>query len=194
MLKLRSPLGLSPTGVGPALLLMQLPLLAAALIARQRWPASTLLPFEPSVVWRSIGGAWLCAGIALWALTLRCFLREFPRGRLIVDGPYRLCRHPLYASLFVFVLPGIALLLHTWTVLVAALLGDVFSWVLVEREELELDRTFGDEWRVYRSRTSRLFPFPASGRVSRSVAAALWTAAASFCVYVALALPLMAAK
>jgi protein-S-isoprenylcysteine O-methyltransferase Ste14 len=197
MLKLRSPLGLSPTGVGPALMLIQLPLLAAAAIARLRWPESTQLPLPPNALSRVLGAGWIVAGVALWGRTLIGFLREFPRGWLIVDGPYRYCRHPLYASLFVFVLPGVSLLAHTWTILVAGLVGDALTWALVTREERELERTFGAEWRAYRARTSRLIPFPPSGRLRRSVAAVGWVMVATYLAYAAIggpALQLMAAS
>lgn len=184
MLKLRSPLGLSATGVGPTLLLSQLPLLAAAVFALRRWPAATRLPFEPSLFVRVLGGAWLASGIALWAMTLLWFLRGFPSGKLIVDGPYRYCRHPLYASLFVFVMPGASLLLHTWTILVAALAGAALTWALVAREESELEQAFAAEWRAYRKRTSRLLPLPPNPGLPRSLATVFWSAVTGFCVYI----------
>lgn len=152
VLHIASPKGLSPTGVGPVLFAGQLLLVGVALLAAPD------LPPPPTAV-RLLGVCWLAAGIVLWATTLRIFLREFPRGALIVDGPYRLTRNPLYASLIVFVVPALALITGAWTLLVAALLGAAIAYPLVLREEHDLERTFGDEWRRYRARTSWLVPW-----------------------------------
>lgn len=153
MLRIESPKGLSPTGVGPMLLVGQLFLVGAAFLVT---PAAT----PPPLAVRILGLCWAAAGIALWASTLRVFLRQFPEGTLIVDGPYRYSRHPLYASLIVFVTPGLALITGAWMLLVAALAGVALAYPLILSEERELERTFGDEWLDYRARTSWLFPFP----------------------------------
>ena len=139
----------------------QLLLLAVAIVATLSWPALTSIPAGPAL--RVVGGVWGAAGLAMWALTLRVFLEGFPRGELVVHGPYRFCRHPLYASLIVFVVPGIALIAASWAILVAALLGAALAYPLTRREERDLDRTFGAVWRDYRAHTSWLFPLPPRG-------------------------------
>lgn len=160
MLHLTSPKGLSPTGVGPALIVTQLGFVTLAVAASQRWPAQTRLAPALDRPLTVIGALWLALGIMLWALTLRRFIHDFPRGELITTGTYRYSRHPLYASLCLFLIPASALLAHTWTLLLAALAGTLVTSLAVAREERELERSFGDTWRSYRVRTSRLVPLP----------------------------------
>jgi protein-S-isoprenylcysteine O-methyltransferase Ste14 len=157
VLNIQSPKGLSPTGVGPLLMLGQLLLVALAIGAARQWPSSA---GTPAPLLRAAGIVWLGFGLLTWALTLRRFLREFPTGELIVSGPYRWSRNPLYASMLVFVIPGLALITGMWTLLPAALGGVALCYVLVKKEERELERVFGADWRAYRARTSWLFPWP----------------------------------
>jgi protein-S-isoprenylcysteine O-methyltransferase Ste14 len=156
VLNIQSPKGLSPTGVGPLLMLGQLLLVALAVAAARHWPSSAGSP----PLLRAAGVVWLALGVLIWALTLRRFLREFPSGELIVTGTYRWSRNPLYASMLVFVIPGLALMTGMWTLLPAALGGVALCYVLVKKEERELERVFGAAWRAYRARTSWLFPWP----------------------------------
>jgi len=158
VLHIRSPKGLSPTGVGPVIFVGQLVLLAAAIAATQLWPSFTSVP--SSLALRVIGGVWLAVGLVMWGLTLRVFLEKFPRGELIVDGTYRFSRNPLYASLIVFVVPAVGLMAASWPILLAAILGAALAYPLIRREERDLERTFGTAWRDYRARTSWLFPLP----------------------------------
>lgn len=153
VLHIHSPKGLSPTGVGPIVMVGQLLLVVAALLTMPSGPT-------PPAIVRTLGVGWVIVGIAFWATTLRIFLREFPRGQLIVTGPYRFTRHPLYASLIVFVIPGTALITGAWALLAAALGGVALAYPLTLSEEADLERTFGDEWLAYRAHTSWLFPWP----------------------------------
>lgn len=158
-----SPRGLSPTGVGPAIMVGDLAFLAVAIVANRLWPEASRFLVEPSLPLTIAGALWIALGVALWALTLRSFLHGFPRGELITTGPYGLCRHPLYASFVLFVVPGIGLVTQTWTILLAALAGIALTSTLIPREERAMDLEFGAAWRDYCARTSRLVPLPHTG-------------------------------
>ena len=74
---------------------------------------------------------------------------------LIVEGPYRLSRNPIYLALLVL-LVGYVLRLGS---LSPVLLPLLFFWVLtrrfIEPEEEALRRAFGDEAEAYLARTRR---------------------------------------
>jgi len=77
---------------------------------------------------------------------------------LVTDGVYRHIRHPMYSAHFLW---GIAqaLLLQNWIAGPALLVVFVpFCLVRVPHEERLMLETFGDEYRVYMSRTGRIFP------------------------------------
>ena len=85
-------------------------------------------------------------------------LRAFEDQVLVTHGPYRVIRHPGYAaSCLVWI--GAALAFGSWpaAALVAALLLLAYGW-RIRAEETLLEATFGEAYRDYAARTSRLLP------------------------------------
>lgn len=86
---------------------------------------------------------------------------------LVVNGPYRWVRHPMYAVLYMY-LTAVFLLTRNWLVGVvslAALTAIIFR--RLKQEEETMIEKFGDEYREYMRRTGRFLPRP--GEVARSV-------------------------
>ena len=79
-----------------------------------------------------------------------------PDACLVTTGPYRWIRHPMYASLLLFML-GIALYRHAWPnyLGLVLLVGAVFG--KMHREEAHLHMRFED-YSDYVKRTHRLIP------------------------------------
>jgi protein-S-isoprenylcysteine O-methyltransferase Ste14 len=80
-------------------------------------------------------------------------------AELVTHGVYRLARHPMYLSVYVFAV-GQALLVPNWiggpSMLVSSLL---IHAVRVPREEAMMEDHYGDAWRTYRDRSNRYWPF-----------------------------------
>jgi protein-S-isoprenylcysteine O-methyltransferase Ste14 len=81
-----------------------------------------------------------------------------PQHELVTSGIYRYVRHPIYLA---FSLWGLAqaFLLPNWAVAVSGpiILAILFS-IRIPREEQMMIDTFGDDYRVYMSRTARFVP------------------------------------
>ncbi len=78
-------------------------------------------------------------------------------GGMVVDGPYAYVRHPQYTGLFI-VMVG---MLIQWPTIITALMFPVLIYVyyrLSRREEEEMMKTFGDEYRWYREMTPMFLP------------------------------------
>ncbi len=77
--------------------------------------------------------------------------------RLVTEGPYRYIRHPLYTAGLVFFV-SLAVMTESWFLLAA--LAVMFGVLLlrVPKEEANLLRAYGDEYRRYRQRTGRFLP------------------------------------
>jgi protein-S-isoprenylcysteine O-methyltransferase Ste14 len=73
-----------------------------------------------------------------------------PTGHLVVVGPYRYVRNPMYLAVLAIIL-GQSLLFGSWAVLVYAgmVLVAVVFFVRIY-EEPTLEREYGDEYRAYR--------------------------------------------
>jgi len=84
-----------------------------------------------------------------------------PVGRtepLVVVGPYRVVRHPMYGGILLM-LAGVALAVdHTWAWLGAAFVWIWFAAVLTPFEERELRALFGPAYEAYARGTPRFVP------------------------------------
>lgn len=97
--------------------------------------------------------------------TLMKLLRRVPMaesmGRvepLVVAGPYRYVRHPLYSGVIALTF-GIGLVVdHPWALLGAGALYLWFAIVLTPFEERELKVLFGRDYEEYMRRTRRFLP------------------------------------
>lgn len=77
---------------------------------------------------------------------------------LIVQGPYRWLRHPMYLGLIIFPM-GAGLVFGSWVGMALPLiLAGMFIWRIGDEEKL-LRQEFGERWDAYCRRTWRLVPY-----------------------------------
>ncbi len=97
-------------------------------------------------------------GSVFWISSIIAVMTAFKAHRLCTTGPFALCRHPVYASWILFILPGISLLINSWLLLTAPL---VMYWVLcsnVSKEDRYLEEYFGMDYESYRERVPAVIP------------------------------------
>jgi len=120
-------------------------------------------PF-PALPARLLGGVLLVVSGALvkWAKdTMRRagtnVRPDQPATTIVVDGPFRFTRNPLYlgtTGLYI----GVALLIDAlWPLVLLVPLLVIVEWGVVRREERYLDAKFGSTYRAYRARVRRWF-------------------------------------
>ena len=84
------------------------------------------------------------------------FIRE--NHVLVTQGVYQKIRHPMYLSFFMWAI-GQALIIDNWLAGPLGLLAmTMIYWFRVPREERQLLRQFGAEYKSYQKRTGRLLP------------------------------------
>jgi protein-S-isoprenylcysteine O-methyltransferase Ste14 len=76
--------------------------------------------------------------------------------RLVVTGPYRLVRHPLYATEMICMV-GLVIQFALWPAGIAFLIQCMFQLERMQIEERLLSRTF-PEYEIYANNTARLIP------------------------------------
>jgi protein-S-isoprenylcysteine O-methyltransferase Ste14 len=78
-----------------------------------------------------------------------------PTTAIVTSGPFRYSRNPLYVSLTLLYL-GVSLLINSlWIVLLVIPLLGVIQRGVIAREEVYLERKFGEEYLNYKSRVRR---------------------------------------
>jgi protein-S-isoprenylcysteine O-methyltransferase Ste14 len=132
--------------------------LIVGVVISRRLPALNL----PHRLETIAGGALIAAWLVLMLAAIRVMRRENasirpdrPSQALVVTGPFRFTRNPLYLGL-VFVYCGLAILLNAlWALLLLpAVIVIMRRWV-IDREEAYLERAFGAEYRDYKARVRR---------------------------------------
>lgn len=86
-----------------------------------------------------------------------------PARRLVVAGPYRYSRNPVYVG-YLAVLVGIFLLSGDMLLLLYAVAFFFYLRLFVRREEPDLLERFGDEYRQYLLTVPRWLGLPTGGR------------------------------
>jgi protein-S-isoprenylcysteine O-methyltransferase Ste14 len=128
------------------------------------------LPYLQERLWPSTG-AWLAGGLAAqatglaFAIWARSTLGENWAGRitvgatqeLVIRGPYRLVRHPIYSGLLVGIL-GTAVITGELRAFLGFLLVLAGVLIKIRREEAALQLHFGGAYQEYARRVPGLVP------------------------------------
>jgi protein-S-isoprenylcysteine O-methyltransferase Ste14 len=100
----------------------------------------------------AILGAW---SIGLFRRAHTSFLPIRSATTLVISGPYRVTRNPMYMAL-VCLYVGLALWFDVfWALVLLPLVLVAVQYYVIVREEEYLERKFGDEYRQYKARVRR---------------------------------------
>ncbi len=105
-----------------------------------------------------LGLTLIMIGAPFFVISVRTVMRAYNADKLVTDGIYRCCRHPLYASWVVFIVPGIVLLLNSWIVLTTPIFMYFISRRLARKEETYLESLFGSEYLGYKKNVPCILP------------------------------------
>jgi len=121
---------------------------------------------------RALGGLTIAAGIGLMLYCAGLFAKvgrgtpipAAPPENLVIRGPYRFSRNPIYVAdvavwLGIFLFEG-----HAALVLYTVLATLVAELVIVFWEEPDLMRRFGSDYEAYREKVPRWLPLGLGGR------------------------------
>jgi protein-S-isoprenylcysteine O-methyltransferase Ste14 len=127
-------------------------------------------PFNVSVIPRSDGvlvvAAILCVCGFAFCLWARAVLGRNWSGtvtlkeghELIVRGPYRLVRHPIYTGLLAMIIATVIQQGHIAGI-IGLVLVFVSLWIKLSEEEQVMLKQFPDQYAAYQQRVRRLIPF-----------------------------------
>jgi protein-S-isoprenylcysteine O-methyltransferase Ste14 len=137
----------------------------AALLLGLRLQSSFPLPLLlPKTLRTFLSGALLGTGITIGALAVREMKSagtniqpQQPTTVLVVEGPYRFTRNPIYLSM-ALIYSGLAVLTNAlWPLLLLPLPLQLLKRGVIEREEHYLERKFGEQYQRYKESVPRWF-------------------------------------
>jgi protein-S-isoprenylcysteine O-methyltransferase Ste14 len=136
-----------------------------AFILGLRLQSSFPLPLLlPKLLRTFLSGTLLGTGITIGALAVRemksagtSVRPQQPTTALVVEGPYRLTRNPIYLSM-TLIYSGLAMLANAlWPLLLLPLPLQLLKRGVIEREEHYLEHKFGEQYQSYKESVPRWF-------------------------------------
>ena len=78
--------------------------------------------------------------------------------KMVMDGPYRMIRHPMYTAALSISL-GLACLIQSWAFLCVFCIYLVLIFPLIQMEEGGLRKAYGEPYGSYQQKTRKIIPF-----------------------------------
>jgi protein-S-isoprenylcysteine O-methyltransferase Ste14 len=138
-------------------------LFVAAFVLGQRLQSSFPLPLLlPKTLRIFLGGALVGTSITTAALAVRemrsagtSVQPQKPTTALVVEGPYRFTRNPLYLSM-TLLYSGLTLLTNAlWPLLLLPIALQILKRGVIQREERYLEHKFGEQYQRYKESVPR---------------------------------------
>jgi len=105
-----------------------------------------------------LGIVLIIIGVPFYIISIKSVRRAYNADEIVTDGIFRCCRHPLYSSWVVFIVPGIAFLANSWIALTIPIFMYLILRILVRKEEVYLENVFGSEYIKYKKEVPCIFP------------------------------------
>ena len=157
---------LNPLGIGPKIATILLPWLAGSIILSRRCNRYFEYSAGNSQILHISGIVLMVVGLVFYFSTVRLLLKGLKENRLIISGPYSICRNPLYVSLILLIIPALSLILNSWLVLTSSIVGFILFKLFINSENRELEKFFGEDYLKYKRETPEFFPLTIAKRKS----------------------------
>jgi protein-S-isoprenylcysteine O-methyltransferase Ste14 len=105
-----------------------------------------------------LGIALILIGVPFFIIPIKKVTHAYNANALVTDGIFRCCRHPLYASWVVFIVPGIFFLINSWIGLTTPIFMYFILRLLVRKEETYLESVFGSKYLEYKKNVPCILP------------------------------------
>ena len=146
-------------GIGPKMAIVLLPWLAGSIVLSCVKKKLFVFTSAENNLILIAGIVLMLFGLIFYFSTVRLLLKGLKETRLMTEGPYSLCQNPLYASIMLFIIPALSLILNSWLVLTSSFVGYILFRIFIKNEYDELEKFFGEEYLKYRNKTPEFFFF-----------------------------------
>lgn len=107
-----------------------------------------------------VGVILIALGVILWiqAVLISKIDKNIAENKLVTTGAYAWVRNPIYSA-FAIIFTGVLCLQNNLFLLIFPFIYWVFMSILVKKEEVVLEKTFGEEYLLYKSKVNRCIPW-----------------------------------
>jgi protein-S-isoprenylcysteine O-methyltransferase Ste14 len=137
-------------GSGDKITVFTLPFAVAVIILNMLYPQWFKMNIGLAGI--IIGSVFLCFGVPFWLISVVQMLKAVPKNQLITKGPFSLILHPIYTSVALPVIPGLAFVFDIWVLLLIGVILYIISRFFRGEEEKKLEGVFSKEYEIYRSK------------------------------------------
>lgn len=149
---------MSKWGVGPVFVSLSVSYGIIMLAISRYFHPAFHIPFVPYRILRISGLGLILIGVPFFIISVKTVMKAYNADALVTQGIFGCCRHPLYSSWVVFIVPGIVLLVNSWIGLTAPVFMYFLLCRLVIKEERYLESVLGSEYLDYKKRVPCIFP------------------------------------
>ena len=149
---------MSRWGIGPLFAALSIGYGIVTLAISRYYYPSFQIDFLPIWFLYSIGIALIFFGVPFWIISVITVMRAYNANELVTKGVFKCCRHPVYASWVVFIVPGITLLMKNWLGMFTPIFMYFILRLLVKKEEIYLENVFGSQYREYKNKIPSILP------------------------------------
>jgi protein-S-isoprenylcysteine O-methyltransferase Ste14 len=147
-------------GVGPKIAIVLLPWLTITIILTCIKHSLFCYAPEGDNILLIPGILLMVFGLGFYFSTVRLLLNGLRETRLVTNGAFSLCQNPLYASIILFIIPALSLIMNSWLILTSSIVGYIMFKIYIKKEYTELEHIFGEDYIKYRNETPEFFPRP----------------------------------
>lgn len=147
-------------GIGPKIASILLPWLTLTIILSSISKGLFKYSSANTKIVLTAGIVLMGCGLIFYSSTVRLLVKGLKETRLITSGPYSFCQNPLYASIVLFIIPALSLILNSWLILTSSLIGYLMFKIFIPHECKELEKFFGVKYTEYKKNTPEFFPVP----------------------------------
>ncbi|MBW2596300.1 MAG: isoprenylcysteine carboxylmethyltransferase family protein [Deltaproteobacteria bacterium] len=145
-------------GVGPKFAALSAIYGLAAVIVSRYFDPFFQIEIVPYWILLMLGILLILIGVPFLIIAILTVARAYHADKLVTDGIYKFCRHPLYAAWVVFIVPGIVLLVNSWIGLTTPVFMYFILRILVQEEEASMESVFGLEYLEYKKNVPCIMP------------------------------------
>ena len=137
-------------GAGDKIMGFTLPIALVGVILNVLFPQWFIM--NASLTGIIIGLVLLGLGVPFWLISVVQMLKYVPQNRLITNGPFLVILHPIYTSVALLVIPGLAFVFDTWALILIGVILYIISRIFRGQEDKNLEDIFAKEYETYRSK------------------------------------------